>query len=134
MPELPESVDRNSAQAYVQTYEEHRIHNELLGEDMSEEHEGYGSMGSDRDVVKLDIEPLEIELLRDAPHGYYFITSISGRAEHWCQDRPPKSSDAQGDEDPDEKYGHGCGSSIGIHNHAVVHFVASNHHMRIPYN
>jgi hypothetical protein len=64
----------------VETYEEHRIHNELLGEDMSEEHEGHVSRGGDRDVVELDIDPLKIELLREAPHGYYFITSISGRA------------------------------------------------------
>ncbi|WP_306053019.1 hypothetical protein [Natronococcus wangiae] len=134
MPEPPESVDRDSAQAYVEMYEEHRIHNELLGEDTSEDHEGHVGIGDDRDVVELDINPIEIELLREAGHGYYFITSISGRAEHWCEDESPRGGEKREDEAGDEEYGHGCGSSTGINNHTIVHFVGSNFHMRIPYN
>lgn len=133
MPEPPESVDRDSARAYVETYEEHRIHNELLGEDMSEDHEGYVGTSDDRDVVELEITPIAIELLREADHGYYFITSISGRAEHWCEDKVP-SGEGREDAVDGEEYGHGCESSVRINNHAVVHFVGSDFHMRIPYN
>ena len=129
MPEPPESVDRDSAQSYVEMYEEHRIYNELLGEDVSEDHEGHMGSADDRDVVELNIKPLAIELLRETDHGYYFITSISGRAEHWCEDES-----SMGGVREDEEYGHGCGSSTGRNNPTVVHFVDSNFHMRIPYD
>lgn len=133
MPGPPESVNRDSAQSFVEMYEEHRIHNELLGEDVSEAHEGHVSSGDDRDVVELDIEPLEIGLLRETDHGYYFITSISGRAEHWCEDESSRGSERE-DAGDDEEYGHGCGSSTGRNNNTILHFIDSSFHMRIPYN
>lgn len=134
MPEPPESVDRESARNFVEKYEEHRIHNELLGENVSEDHEGHVSTGEERDVVELITKPLEIDLLRETDHGCYFITSINGRAKHWCEDESSRGGESREDGTRDEEYGHGCGSSVMKNNHAVVHFVGSNFHMRIPYN
>ncbi|WP_276256760.1 hypothetical protein [Halomontanus rarus] len=133
MPEPPESVNRDSAREYVEMYEKRRIYNELLGENVSEDHEGHVSSGDDRDVVELNIEPLESDLLRETDHGYYFITSISGRAEHWCEDEL-STGRVREDGSDDEEYGRGCGSSTGRNNHTIVHFVDSNFHMRIPYD
>lgn len=122
MPEPPATLAAESAREYVATYERHRIYNELIGRDVSEPNGGHVSVSQNQDAIDLEIEPLEIELLREADHGYYFITSISGTAEYWCSYDPPLNDTRS------------CGSHSTRHHRAVVHFVTSSTHRRIPYN
>lgn len=122
IPDPPDPASVKSARDYLKTYEEHRIYNELLGRNVSEAHEGHVSTGGERDVVALDVEPVEIELVRATDHGYYFVTAVSGKAEHWCSYDPPRDESRN------------CGSGSGRNNGPVVHLVDSAFHKRIPYN
>lgn len=120
IPNPPATLSVEAAREYVETYETARMHNELIGESVREDNEGQVTTGGERDVISLEIDPIEIGRIRTTDHGVYFITSLSGRAEHWC-------STAESDT-------HDCSSRVGRNAHAVVHRVDAGVHVRIPRN
>lgn len=120
IPSPPATLSVEAAREYVETYETARMHNELIGESVGGDHEGQVTTGGERDVISLEIDPIEIGHIRTTDHGAYFITSLSGRAEHWCS---TPGSDTQD-----------CSSRVGRNAHAVVHRVDADVHVRIPRN
>lgn len=113
-PEVPSSPDAESAREFVAAHEEALVYNELVGAvDRPVEVSGTDYPTS------VEVEPATTQVVHEDDAGVYVLSSCSGEAEYYCEDRDPNG---------------GCGRGAGRNAHAVTHFVGDGEHVRVPYN
>ena len=114
MPEAPESPTVETAREFVATHEEHLVYNQLIGKaDTRVRVSGYDYPTS------VSVEPATTQVVHETDAGVYLLSSCSGEAEYYCEDRDPNG---------------GCGRGAGRNAHAVTHFVGDGEHRRVPFN
>lgn len=114
MPDVPSSPSVESAREFVAAHEEALVYNELVGKG-----DPMVRVSGTDYPISVEVEDATTHVVHEGDAGVYVLSSCSGEAEYYCENRDPNG---------------GCGRGAGRNAHAVTHFVGDGEHVRIPFN